>query len=299
MALPRPGAWQGLCLFILVGRDIFAGPFLHPHPTESPMTFKKITVRAVLAAGLLAAAIPSLAADWVVGANIGNVPWEFQDKDGKFVGFEIDLVNEVAKRAGKTVEIENIPFNGLFPAVQSGRIQIAVSSITITAKRLESLAFAQPYYDSDQSLSVQKSAKIDKLEDLAGKTVGVDTASTGDIFATKNTDKYKIADIKRYEGLAPAMLDLAAGRIEGYISDIPAVEYYIKDKPQYRVAARIPTGERYSFMFAKNFADAGKINEILTTLKKEKVIAGLHSKWFGSMPPDTSSTVQVMDVPKP
>lgn len=47
---------------------------------------------------------PAFAADWTVGANIGNVPWEFEDASGKFVGFEIDLVNEVAKRAGKTVE---------------------------------------------------------------------------------------------------------------------------------------------------------------------------------------------------
>jgi len=252
------------------------------------------------AALALAASVagPAAAADWTVGANIGNVPWEFQDAQGKFVGFEIDLVNEVAKRTGKTVQIENIPFNGLFPAVQSGRIQIAVSSITITAKRLESLAFAQPYYDSDQSLSVLKASTVNKLEDLSGKTVGVDTASTGDIWATENTAKYKIAKISRYEGLAPAMLDLAAGRIDGYISDIPAVEYYIKDKPQYRVAARIPTGERYSFMFAKTFADAAKVNDTLTLLKKEGFIAKTHQKWFGTMPPADSATVKVMDVPK-
>src|SRR6476620_9181871 len=105
------------------------------------------------------------AAEWVVGANIGNVPWEFQDAQGKFVGFEIDLVNEVARRNGKSVQIENIPFNGLFPAVLSNRIQIAISSITITPKRLETLAFAQPYYDSDQSLSVLKGSKIQGLPD--------------------------------------------------------------------------------------------------------------------------------------
>ena len=148
-------------------------------------------------------AAPALSAEWTVGANIGNVPWEFQDAQGKFVGFEIDLVNEVAKRTGNTVKIENIPFNGLFPAVQSGRIQIAISSITITPKRLESLAFAQPYYDSDQSLSVLKASKINGLNDLGGKTVGVDTASTGDIWTTENTAKYKIAKISRYEGLGP------------------------------------------------------------------------------------------------
>ena len=48
----------------------------------------------------------AMAADWVVGANVGNVPWEFQDASGKIVGFEIDLINEVAKRAGKTVQID-------------------------------------------------------------------------------------------------------------------------------------------------------------------------------------------------
>ena len=72
------------------------------------------------------------AADLKVGANIGNVPWEFQDATGKFVGFEVDLVNEVGKRLGKNVEIVNIPFQGLFAAVQSGQIDAAVSSITIT-----------------------------------------------------------------------------------------------------------------------------------------------------------------------
>jgi len=94
------------------------------------------------------------------------------------------------------------------------------------------------------------------------------------------------------------MLDLAAGRIDGYISDIPAVEYYIKDKAQYRVAARIPTAERYSFMFAKGFADAAKVNDTITALKKDGFIVKTHEKWFGSTPPSDSASVKVMDVPK-
>lgn len=251
-----------------------------------------------IGAWLVALASPVFAADWTVGANIGNVPWEFQNPQGQFIGFEIDLVNEVAKRSGKTVQFENIPFNGLFSAVQSGRIQIAISSITVTPKRLQALAFAQPYYDADQSLSVLKNSKVNALADLGGTTLGVDTASTGDIWATENMAKYRLAKISRYEGLAPAMLDLAAGRIDGYVSDIPAVAYYIKDKPQYRVAARIPTGERYAFMFAKTFADAGRVNEVLTLLKKEGFIAQVHQKWFGSSPPADSATVKVMDAPK-
>ena len=139
-----------------------------------------------LAATLGGLMLPAVAADWTVGANIGNVPWEFQNAQGQYVGFEIDLVNAVAKRVGRSVAIENIPFNGLFPAVQSNRIQIAISSITVTPRRLATLGFAQPYYDADQSLSVARSSKIMSLEDLSGKIVGVDTASTGDIWATAN-----------------------------------------------------------------------------------------------------------------
>ncbi|WP_417663332.1 transporter substrate-binding domain-containing protein [Pseudomonas sp.] len=240
----------------------------------------------------------TLAADWTVGANVGNVPWEFQDAKGEIVGFEVDVVKEVAKRAGKSVEFINIPFNGLFSAVQSKRADIAISSITITPKRLESVGFAQPYYDSDQSLSVLTKSGIKGLDGMADKVVGVDTGSTGDMWVGEHKGEYKFKDVSRYEGLSPAMLDLASGRLDGYISDIPAVLYYIKDKPQYAVVARIPTGEKYSLMHAKNWAESAKVNDIITAMKKEGVIADLHKKWFGADAAADSSTVQVTDAPK-
>ena len=188
---------------------------------------KAFLVSGALTLASLTAAI-SHAAELNVGANIGNVPWEFQDASGKMVGFEIDLMTEVAKRLGMDVKFTNIPFAGLFAAVQSGQIDAAVSSITITKKRLKSVSFAQPYYDSDQSLTVKSDSGITGLAGMAGKTVGVDTGSTGDIWTAAHQAETKIATINKYEGLQPAMLDLQAGRIDGYISDIPALLYYIK-----------------------------------------------------------------------
>lgn len=232
----------------------------------------------------------------IVGANIGNVPWEFQDESGDFVGFEIDLAAAVAERLGATVETVNIPFNGLFSAVQSGRIDMATSSITITDERLESVSFAQPYFDSDQSLTVASGGPA-SLDEMDGKVVGVDTGSTGDMWATEHADEYGFADIRRYEGLSPAMLDLSAGRIDGYISDIPALLYYTKDKPNLEVVQRIETGEKYSMMFAKDAELATQVNDVLTALKEEGVIAQLHEKWFGSTPEDTTSTVVVLPMP--
>jgi polar amino acid transport system substrate-binding protein len=263
------------------------------------MLFSRRRVHQMLLGALAAArsARAASASEWTVGANIGNVPWEFQDAQGRFVGFEIDLVTEAARRSGHPLKIENIPFNGLFAAVASGRIQIAISSITITPQRLATLAFAQPYYDSEQSLSVLKTSRLQGLADLAGATVGVDTASTGDIWATAHSSQYRIGRVARYEGLAPAMLDLAAGRIDAYLSDLPAVAYYIKDKPQFRVAARIATGERYSFMFAKNFAGAAELDAALTAMKKDGFLAATHLRWFGTAAPAGSATVQVLDRP--
>ena len=118
------------------------------------------------------------------------------------------------------------------------------------------------------------------------------------MWATANQAKYGITEIRRFEGLAPAMLDLEAGRIQGYISDIPALLYYVKDKSQFAVVQRIETGEKYSIMFAKDAPLAADANKVISALKKEGFIAGLHQKWFGAKAEDTTSTVQERDMPK-
>lgn len=258
--------------------------------------FKSVSLGLALALGVSFGA--SAQTSMKVGANIGNVPWEFQDASGKNVGFEIDLVEEIGKRNNMKVEIVNIPFQGLFAAVQSGQIDAAVSSITITKKRLESVSFAQPYYDSDQSLTVTKASGIANLAGMSGKTVGVDTGSTGDMWATQNQATAKIKEIRRYEGLNPAMLDLAAGRIDGYISDIPALLYYVKDKPQFAVVERIKTTEQYSVMTAKNAPILAKINDTITAMKKDGSLAAIHKKWFGTAPDAGMATATVLEIPK-
>jgi len=262
------------------------------------VTFRKTTFAFGIIAALGFSSSIAVAEEINVGANIGNVPWEFQDAKGKTVGFEVDLMTEIGKRLGMDVKFTNIPFAGLFAAVQSGQIDAAVSSITITKKRLESVSFAQPYYDSDQSLTVKADSGITGLAGMAGKTVGVDTGSTGDIWVTDHMAETKIGTVNKYEGLAPAMLDLEAGRIDGYISDIPALLYYTKDKPQYKVVERIKTREQYSVMFAKDAPLAGKVNDIIGEMKKDGSLATIYETWFGAKPEDGLATTTVMDIPK-
>ena len=267
------------------------------------MHFQKLSLKFVLILTSLAAyLVPVSAASTgenalIVGANIGNVPWEFQDTAGELIGFEIDLVNEVAKRLDRAIEVINIPFNGLFSAVQSSRIDIAISSITITEQRLASVSFAQPYYDSDQSLTIRSDSSIQSINDLQDEVVAVDTGSTGDIWASENQQQYGFKEIRRYEGLAPAALDLQIGRVAGYISDIPAMQYYTKDKPELKVVERIDTGGSYSMMFRKDDELALSVNEIITNLKQEGFVNELHNKWFGVLAEETTSTAKVAAMP--
>jgi polar amino acid transport system substrate-binding protein len=114
-----------------------------------------LTRRFTLAAALAAfIAGPALAAEkLVVGAYPTNPPWEAKNERGEFEGFEIDLVRAIGKKLGREVEIQDLGFQALFAATSSGRIDMAVSSITITPERLKSMAFTQGYYDSDMALA--------------------------------------------------------------------------------------------------------------------------------------------------
>ena len=96
-------------------------------------------------------------------------------------------------------------------SVQPSPTSAAISSITITPARLQSLSFSQPYYDSDQSLAVAARGGPASLAAMAGKVVGVETASTGYQWVMARQAEHKFAEIRRYEGLAPALLDLLRG----------------------------------------------------------------------------------------
>ena len=133
---------------------------------------------------------------------------------------------------------------------------------------------------------------------MAARSLGVDTGSTGDIWATQNKAKYKFADIRRYEGLSPAMLDLAAGRIDGYISDIPALQYYVKDKPALQ-SRRAHPDRRAILDHVRQEQPARREGQRRDHRAEEgRLIAKIHENWFGAKPEPTSTTVKVMDMPK-
>ncbi|MBP1846545.1 polar amino acid transport system substrate-binding protein [Rhizobium petrolearium] len=235
----------------------------------------------------------------VVGSYPSNPPFEYKTADGKFEGFEVDIVNEVAKRLGMTVEISDLGFQALFAATASKRIDVAISSITITKERLGSQSFTQPYYDSDMGIATRKEAKLAAVEDLKDKVVGVLAGSTGDKWAKENKKKYGISDIKSYNAQQDLLMDLSAGRADAAVSDVPGMEYAFLKMKDLVVKVRIKTGEQYGLMMTKDHPLLGKANDALTAMKKDGTLIAIHKKWFGTDPAADSATATEQPLPKP
>lgn len=251
------------------------------------------------AASFAASTFAAHAADTLaVGAYPTNPPFEYKNADGKFEGFEVDIVNEAAKRAGLTPEIADYGFQALFSGIASKRIDVAISSITITPERLKTVSFSQPYYDSDMGIAASKDSAVKGEQDLKGKTVGVLSGSTGETWTKAHRDADGIGDVKGYNTQQEMLLDLSNGRLDAVVSDVPGMEYSFTKMKGLAVKDRIKTGEQYGLLMAKDSPDLAKLNDALTAMKQDGTLAAIHKKWFGSDAPAGSSTVTVMPIPK-
>ena len=251
------------------------------------------------AAGIATAPAAAFAQDVLnVGSYPNNPPFEFKAESGNFEGFEVDIVTEAAKRAGMTVNIEGYDFQPLFAATSSKRIDVAISSITITPERLGSQSFTQPYYDSDMGVAAKTDGTVKGLADLKGKIVGVLSGSTGDKWSKENQEKYGFSEVKGYNTQQDVLLDLTAGRVDGVVSDVPGMEYAFTKMQGLAVVERIKTGEQYGLMMTKDHPLLGKINDALTEMKKDGTLQAIHKKWFGTDAPADSSTAAEAPMPK-
>jgi len=110
-----------------------------------------------------------------VGTNADFAPFEFQDVSGKeYQGFDMDLIRAIAKEMGYQADIQNINFDGLIPAMESGNLDVIISGMSINDERKQKVDFSEPYYKSGLTIVVKKdNTAINKFNDLAGKKVAV------------------------------------------------------------------------------------------------------------------------------
>lgn len=257
-----------------------------------------LTALAATALTLATAPAPGLAAEPLrVGSYPANPPWEFKNEAGSFEGFEVDIVNEIARRMGTTAAIEGLDFKALFVASASGRVDMVISSLTITSERLDSQSFTQPYFTGALGVAVREGSAIRGLADLKGKTVGSIATSFPENWVKERAAEIGYANYKSYDTTANMLTDLRNGRVDAVLNDIVGLRYAFTQTPGMTVAEQIVTGEKFAMMMPKGSAKLEAVNAAISAMKTDGTMAMLHEKWFGVAPATDSLTVTPLPVP--
>ncbi|WP_336249974.1 basic amino acid ABC transporter substrate-binding protein [Stomatohabitans albus] len=213
-----------------------------------------------------------------VASSLDFEPFEFVE-DGKPSGFDIDLVNAIAKKlCAPEPQITNIGFDTVIPQVQSGQQTLGVSAITITDERKETVAFSKPYFNADQSLLVASDSTLKGVNDLtADLRVGVAAGTTGELWAKEHVTD---ASIQSFPTTGAAFQALTAGQIDAVINDktVTAEQEALGNG---KIVETIDTGESYGIAVQKgNDALVTGIDMAIDALKESGEYDTIYSTYF-------------------
>ena len=234
-----------------------------------------------------AAAAPPPAKVYVVGTDAAYAPFESQNEKGEIVGFDIDVVAAVAKKAGIEVKFVNTPWEGIFNNLAQGDRDLLVSAITITEERKQTIDFSAPYFDAQQLIAVKADSKVAKFDDLKKLKVGVQTGTTGDEVVTKLLGKTS-TDVKRFESTPLALKELESGGVDAVVADNGVVIHYVANNTgaQFKTVADASfTPEQYGIAVKKGNAELlEKINKGLADIKADGTYDKIYAQYFGAAP---------------
>jgi glutamine transport system substrate-binding protein len=214
------------------------------------------------------------------------VPFEMMDQEtGEMVGFDMDILSEVAKRAGFDYDLNTMDFNGIIPALQTGNADVAIAGITITEEREKIVDFTDPYYDSGLRILVPSGSSAADIDDLKGKKIGTKVGSTSYDFLNKRFGDN--ADVTPYPGSADMYMALMSGSVDAVFYDAPNVGYFSQTKggDAVKTVGPLYEGQQYGLAFADGSEWVDDANEALASMKEDGTYAEIYKKWFGSLPP--------------
>lgn len=211
-----------------------------------------------------------------------NPPYEpfTYEEGGEVVGFEVDIVREVATDLGVDLEIVSTPFEGLESGqdLETRKCDVVASGITITDEREERLDFAAPHFDADQGLLVPAGSNLTSIEDLERFTVGVQQATTGEEWALEQD-----LGTVQLEDLGLQVEALRAGQVDAVVNDIAVLGPYVDDELE--IGATFPTGEQYGIgVRTGNTALLAAVDATLERIRNDGTYDALYEQHIGTAP---------------
>ena len=209
----------------------------------------------------------------------GGAPYIFPDpKDpARMIGFEVDLADAIARELGVTARQSQNAWDSLIPALERGDFDMAINGIEITDQRKGRVLFTSPYYIYTEQLVVRKEEnRISDLASLKGKKVGTLSGTVAQTMLEKNGG----IDVKIYSGQVEPYEDLAIGRIDAVLLDLPIAAYYAKPNPKLRFEGK-PMGEGFYGIAVRKGDDefVKRLDEILSKLLRNGELKRIYDKW--------------------
>lgn len=222
----------------------------------------------------------------VMATSADYPPYEFHDISGgkdEITGFDVDIARAIAKELGVQLEIKDMAFDGVLPALLAKKVDIAIAAFTITEERKKSVNFSEPYLDGGQQIVTYKGSGIKGKEDLKGKTIGVQLSTTGEAEAKK----IEGAKLKQFDRVDAVMLDLMNKRVDAAIVGSVVADAYLKLNPdKFEKAGDKLNSEQNGIPVRKEDTKLLEVvNKVLKDLKDSGEYDKLVQKWFVDFKP--------------
>ena len=205
-------------------------------------------------------------------------PFEFTE-GGEVVGFDLDVLKIAAESEGLDTEVVDIGWETIVSgeALNTGECDVAAGAMTITDERAAVMDFSDPYFEATQALMTKTGSNITSLDQLSGKSVAVQDATTGADYVKKNApDDTKIVT---FEDSALMEQAVKTGKTDAGVNDNGLLDYFVSQNPDVEVTTEFKTGESYGFSVEKGANDA--LLDVINQAIKSDAYDEAHAKWFG------------------
>lgn len=216
-----------------------------------------------------------------IGMDLSYPPFEMLDASGRPDGAGVRMAGELAAHLGRRLQIVPMEFSGLIPALQTGNIDLVLSSMTATDERRKSIDFSEPYAFTGLSLLVAKNSDIQSADDLKkpGRVIAAKAATTGETWAI---DHLPQARRVVFEDQSACVLEVVQGRADAFIYDQLSIFNYAKQNPDTTRGLLKPfVEESWAIAVAKeNDGLRGQVNDFIQTFRARNGFAGLGDQYL-------------------
>ena len=218
-----------------------------------------------------------------MATNASFPPYEYKEDGETIIGIDAEIAQAIADKLNMELEIVDIDFGAIIAGVQSGKYSMGMAGMTVTEDRLKSVNFSDSYAKGVQVVIVKEDSGIESIDDLEGKLIGVQLATTGDIYASDTPENggFGEENVEKYSKGAEAVVALTQGKIDAVIIDNEPAKSFVKENEGLKILDTAYADEDYAICFAKDNTELlDKVNTALNELIADGTVAKIVNKYI-------------------